>query len=186
MASALSISRMALAGARAVPARRGALQAAAGGGRGAFGAGVPPARMLGERRLFAYPSNGNGGGRGSHTSTSALPKDRNSIKAAPAAAAKAKQAETPTELTFAPFDEVKKPLEELREAEGHDVSLAREEGFTSNLEEAINQQINVELTIRCDTAHGPCSQLLGRARALARRGVAPGRCCAIASIAAVS
>ena len=156
MANALSSSRMALASARAFPARRSALPAATGGsgGGGAFGARMPASRLLGERRLFAYPP-GNGNGRGAHTSTAAIPKDRGA-KAAPAsaaAAAKAKHAEqptaaVPTELAFAPFDEVKKPLEELRESEGHDVSLAREEGFTSQLEEAVNNQINVELTIR--------------------------------------
>ena len=144
MTSALSLSRMAMASARAFPARRVALQAAVGG-RGAFGAPMPASRLLGERRLFAYSSSSNGNGRGAHTSTAAVPKKS---PASAASAAKAKHAEQPTELTFAPFDEVRKPLEELRENEGHDMSLAREEGYSSTLEAAVNQQINVELTIR--------------------------------------
>jgi hypothetical protein len=162
MANALALSRMVLASARAFPARRSALQAAGGGG--AFGARMPASRMLGERRLFAYPPS-NGNGRGSHTSTAAVPnKKAATTPSSAASAAKAKQAEQPTELTFAPFDEVKKPLEELREAEGHDVSLAREEGYVTQLEDAVNQQINVELTIR------RVATMLARSRARTMRG----------------
>ena len=172
MASALNLSRMALATARAFPARRSALQAAGGGG--AFGACVPASRLLGERRLFAYPSSSNGNGRGTHTSTAAVPNKKTTpASAASVSAAKAKHAEQATELTFAnfdfaPFDEVRKPLEELQKAEENDVSLAREEGYSTSLEEAVNQQINVELTIR----HATCRR---HARELARRVVAPGR-----------
>ena len=155
---------MALASARAFPLRRGALGAAGGGAyRAAFGARVPASR------LFAYPSN-NGNGRGGTTSTAAAPKDRagaaNAKGPAPAAAvsaAKTKHAEQVTELIFAPFDELKKPLEELRESEGRDVQLAREEGYTQQLEDAVNHQINVELTIRCVAAPRALAQRVCRA-----------------------
>ena len=163
MANALGFSRMALASARAFPFRRGNVLPAAASSAyrgGNFGARMPASR------LFAYTSN-NGNGRGATTSTAAAPKDRAGAANAkgpgvPAAvsAAKTKHAEQVTELTFAPFDEVKKPLEELREAEGRDVSLAREEGYSAQLEDAVNYQINIELTIRCVAAARAIAQLL--------------------------
>ena len=163
MANALGFSRMALASARALPLRRGSVLRSAASSAyrgGTFGARMPVSR------LFAYSSN-NGNGRGATTSTAAAPKDRAGAANAkgpgvPAAvsAAKTKHAEQVTELTFAPFDEVKKPLEELREAEGRDVSLAREEGYSAQLEDAVNHQINIELTIRYVAAPRSLAQRL--------------------------
>ena len=193
MANAFGFSRMALASARAFPLRcgGGVLRAAGGGAYrgGTFGARMPASR------LFALPSN-NGNGRGVHTSTAATPKDRagaaNAKAPAPAAvsAARTKHAEQVTELTFAPFDEVKKPLEEMRESEGRDVSLAREEGYSVQLEEAVNHQINIELTIRCASAPCALTQRVCRAwtalRARAHRSthMSPGPLCAATSTTA--
>jgi hypothetical protein len=146
MSTAFSLSRLlASSAARALPRRasaHGPMMPAA------FGAPVPVGRLLRHGRLFAF-SNGNGlGARGAHTATAAAPRGSTSHTGAggakPHTSAKAKEAASTTELVF---EEMRGPLEEVRASE-HDVSLAREAEYTSQLEEAVNAQINVELTIR--------------------------------------
>jgi ferritin len=164
MATAFNISRLLAAG-----AARGAPRAASVGSRNllpaasTFGASLPGGRQLGDGRVFAFPNGNGSGARGAHTATAAAPRGGSSSASgsSPSGGAKShathgahetkakeKSGSVPSELVFEPFEEVAGALEEVRSSEGHDVSLAREASYTAELEEAVNAQISVELTIR--------------------------------------
>jgi hypothetical protein len=177
MPTATGLSRLlATSASRAFPRQQG--RAAAGRvllpASSAFGAPLPAGRQLGDSRLFAFSGNGNGAGaRGAHTATAAAP--RGAGAGSGAAAGKAADvkttkhaAEDTHELVFEAFEEVQAPLDAVRGTEGQDVSLARDSHFSTELEDAVNTQVNVELTIRRATA---CACVGGHARApRARRG----------------
>lgn len=167
MATAFSLSRLLASGA----SRALGLRQPSGSSRGTgllppaatFGARLPSGRQLGDGRLFAHmPYSGNGNSRGAHATTSATSARGGAASGGgkshgTSTETKTKQqhAASTSELVFEPFEEVQAPLDEVRGSEGHDVSLAREREYTPDLEEAVNSQINVELTIRRDIARRP-------------------------------